>query len=101
MICIIAWVGVISLIYFLIMKKLNLLRVPLVEEIMGLDYAEMGSKVTIEVETEEGFTRKMTLGVVGTHPKFKKINNDQVTASPAGENQASANTDRALINYSP
>lgn len=32
-----------SVVYFLIMRKLNLLRVPLVHEIIGLDVAQMGS----------------------------------------------------------
>ena len=40
---IIAWVTILSLPYFLIMRKLNLLRVPLIHEIIGLEIAEMGS----------------------------------------------------------
>jgi len=49
MITIIAWSGGISLAYFLTMRKLNLLRVPLLEEIIGLDAAEMGSSVRIKI----------------------------------------------------
>lgn len=40
---IIAWVTLITLPYFCIMKRLRLLRVPLIHEIIGLDIAEMGS----------------------------------------------------------
>ena len=49
MFCIIAWVAAISLLYFFVMKKLKLLRVPLLEEVIGLDFAEMGSKVRVEM----------------------------------------------------
>ena len=45
---IIVWVSLFALPYFLIMTRLNLLRVPLIFEIIGLDIAEMGSKVYIE-----------------------------------------------------
>ena len=48
MLIIILWVAALSLIYFFIMKKLGLLRVPLLEEIIGLDCAEMGSKIRVE-----------------------------------------------------
>jgi len=61
MLVIIVWVAVLSLIYFLIMKKLGLLRVPLLEEIIGLDCAEMGSKVRVETKIEEGIVRLKTL----------------------------------------
>jgi len=61
MLTIIVWVAVLSLIYFLIMKKLGLLRVPLLEEIIGLDCAEMGSKVRVETKIEEGIVRLKTL----------------------------------------
>ena len=47
MFIIVLWVSVISIIYFFFMKKLDLLRVPLLEEVIGLDVAEMGSKVTV------------------------------------------------------
>jgi len=61
MFVIIVWVAVLSLIYFLIMKKLGLLRVPLLEEIIGLDCAEMGTKVRVETKIEEGIVRLKTL----------------------------------------
>jgi len=61
MFVIIVWVAVLSLIYFLIMKKLGLLRVPLLEEIIGLDCAEMGSKVRVETKIEEGIVKLKTL----------------------------------------
>ena len=47
MICIVTWTAVISFAYFFIMKKAGLLRVSLLEEIIGLDPAEMGSKVRV------------------------------------------------------
>ena len=56
MLIIILWVAAFSLAYFLIMKKLGLLRVPLLEEIIGLDTAEMGSVVRVEAKIEEGIT---------------------------------------------
>ena len=45
---IIAWVAVITIPYFLLMRKLNLLRVPLIHEIIGLDIAEMGSQAKVD-----------------------------------------------------
>lgn len=61
MFVIIVWVAVLSLIYFLLMKKLGLLRVPLLEEIIGLDCAEMGTKVRVETKIEEGIVKLKTL----------------------------------------
>lgn len=61
MLVIILWVAGISLIFFLIMKKCNLLRVPLLEEIIGLDSAEMGSKVKVEMKIAEGIVKQQTL----------------------------------------
>ena len=58
MLCIVAWVAVISLLYFFIMKKLGLLRVPLLEEIIGLDHAEMGSQIKVQMKIAEGIVRK-------------------------------------------
>ena len=48
MLAIITWVLCLTLPYFLIMKKLKLLRVPLVHEIVGLDVSEMGSTAHID-----------------------------------------------------
>ena len=38
------WTVLLSGIYFLIMKKAGLLRVSLIEELLGLDVAELGNK---------------------------------------------------------
>ena len=48
MFSIIVWVSLFSFPYFYIMKRLKLLRVPLVHEIIGLDIAEMGSTTYID-----------------------------------------------------
>ena len=48
LISILAWTVALTLPYFLIMKKLKLLRVPLINEIVGLDVAEMGSTAHID-----------------------------------------------------
>ena len=37
------WTSLLSFLFFYLMKKLNLLRVSEMEELIGLDYAEMGS----------------------------------------------------------
>jgi len=61
MLVIVLWVASISLLYFILMKKLGLLRVPLLEEIIGLDFAEMGSKVRVDMKIAEGIVRSQTL----------------------------------------
>ena len=61
MLVIVLWVASISLIYFILMKKLGLLRVPLLEEVIGLDFAEMGSKVRVDMKIAEGIVRSQTL----------------------------------------
>lgn len=61
MFIIVLWVSVISIIYFFMMKKLDLLRVPLLEEVIGLDVAEMGSKVTVKKQIAAGIVRAATL----------------------------------------
>lgn len=48
MLIILAWVTAIALPYFYIMRRLGLLRVPLIHEVIGLDIAEMGSKAKID-----------------------------------------------------
>ena len=53
MFAIIAWVGTISTLYFLIMNYAKLLRVSLLDEIIGLDIAEMGSHIHISKKVEE------------------------------------------------
>ena len=72
MLSIIAWVATISLVYFLIMKRVNLLRVPLLEEIIGLDYAEMGSDVRVDIELASGMKKKQTLKLTLSPTKFRK-----------------------------
>ncbi len=47
-ICIIVWVMILSLSFFWILKKLKLLRVPLIDEILGLDLAQMGSQAVVD-----------------------------------------------------
>jgi len=61
MVTIIAWTAVFSLIYFAVMNKLNLLRVPRFEEIVGLDSAEMGTKVRVEKDIGGGLKRAVTM----------------------------------------
>lgn len=58
MLIIILWVAVISTIYFLVMKKCNLLRVNLLEEVIGLDIAEHGSKAKVQTKITEGIIRQ-------------------------------------------
>ncbi len=41
--CIFVWVFVTTLSFFWTLKKLSLLRVSLIDEILGLDLAQMGS----------------------------------------------------------
>lgn len=47
-IVILLWTTSITFPYFWIMRRLGLLRVPLIHEIIGLDVAEMGSKAHID-----------------------------------------------------
>jgi len=60
MLCIVAWTATISLIYFMAMKKFNLLRVSLIDEIIGLDVAEHGSEAKVNTKIAEGISRSMT-----------------------------------------
>lgn len=53
MTAIVAWVAVISGVYFVLMNYLKILRVPLLEEIIGLDIAEMGSAIHISKKVED------------------------------------------------
>ena len=57
MLIIIAWVTVFSLPYFLVMRKLKLLRVPLIHEIVGLDVTEMGSTAHVDYLIGEAIYR--------------------------------------------
>ena len=58
MIVIVLWVSAFSLIYFIIMKKVGLLRVPLLEEIIGLDAAEMGTRYTVDMKIADGIVKQ-------------------------------------------
>ena len=62
---IIVWVSFFALPYFLLMRRLNLLRVPLIFEIIGLDIAEMGSKVIIDEQIAASIYREHQLKVSG------------------------------------
>lgn len=61
MLCIVAWTASISLIYFMVMKKFGLLRVSLLDEVIGLDVAEHGSEIRVQTKIAEGIARSMTL----------------------------------------
>ena len=50
MLAIIAWTLITSGIFFFAMSKLSLLRVSLVDEIIGLDIAEMGTQAKIHAQ---------------------------------------------------
>ena len=55
---IIVWVFVTSATYFIILKKLNMLRVPLLDELLGLDIVEHGSNaLKFEARLKEGFLK--------------------------------------------
>jgi len=47
-ILILIWVLIITIPFFIILNKLKLLRVPLIDEVIGLDVAEMGSVAVID-----------------------------------------------------
>jgi len=47
-VCILIWVLVITVPFFIILNKLKLLRVPLIDEVIGLDVAEMGSVAVVD-----------------------------------------------------
>ena len=57
MVAIILWVGTLSAIYFLIMHAAKLLRVSLLDEVIGLDIAEMGSHIHISKKVEDQIIR--------------------------------------------
>merc|ERR1712061_700320 len=57
MLAIIAWVAFLSAGYFILMRILQLLRVPLLEQIIGLDIAEMGSAIHISKKVEDQVIR--------------------------------------------
>ena len=53
MIAIIAWVAILAGGFFFLLSKIGLLRVPLLEEVIGLDIAEMGSAIHISRTVED------------------------------------------------
>lgn len=98
MFAIIAWTAVLSALYFVLIKKLGILRVPLLEEIVGLDIAEMGSKAHISHKVEDQIIRSETIrksstlrrgrstdqmrSEFGEATKFKPGINDEVGSNP-------------------
>jgi len=59
---IVLWAFVTSAIYFIILKKLDLLRVSLVDELLGLDIAEHGSNaMKFETRLQKSFIRAASL----------------------------------------
>lgn len=57
MIVIILWVATLSAIYFYVMNKFGLLRVSLLDEVIGLDIAEMGTNMKISKKVEDLIVR--------------------------------------------
>jgi len=66
MFAIILWVALLSAIYFFVMKKVGLLRVDLLEEIMGLDIAEMGGTLKVNKQMEKAVHRSASLRGAGS-----------------------------------
>ena len=75
LIAISAWAFILSGLYFILMKCLGLYRVPLIEEVLGLDITEMGALGKFEGKT-----------IVYKHEKDKKIEQDF-------KNEEKSNTD--------
>ena len=61
MIIILAWATVISVLYFLLMRKFKMLRVSLLEEVIGLDAAEMGEKALVISRINEQIIKSQAL----------------------------------------
>jgi len=49
LVCVIMWTAAFSSAYFLLLKRFDKLRVDLIDEILGLDIAEMGEPLPIFV----------------------------------------------------
>ena len=81
MFAIVLWVALLSAIYFFIMKKAGLLRVDLLEEIMGLDIAEMGSKLKVNKQMEKAVRRSASLRAAGSLGR----GNSKVDEEPVNE----------------
>mmetsp|Transcript_16068 Transcript_16068/g.20362 ORF Transcript_16068/g.20362 Transcript_16068/m.20362 type:complete len:121 (-) Transcript_16068:44-406(-) len=65
----------ISLPYFALMRKLNLLRVPLIHEIIGLDIAEMGAQARIDNLVAQAIYRahQRNMKAQSYHELYRKI----------------------------
>ena len=81
MFAIVLWVALLSAIYFFIMKKAGLLRVDLLEEIMGLDIAEMGSTLKVNKQMEKAVLRSASLRAAGSLGRM----NSKVDEEPVQE----------------
>ena len=75
------WVALLSAIYFFVMKKAGLLRVDLLEEIMGLDIAEMGSTLKVNKQMEKAVRRSASLRGAGSLGR----SNSKVNEAPEEE----------------
>lgn len=82
MLAIVAWVAAISALYFLLMKKLDLLRVPLLEEVIGLDVAEMGSKAHVSKTVEERVVRSESIRKIRKSSSIEKVQIEAINAEP-------------------
>lgn len=61
MVCIILWVGLISFLYFFVMNYFKRLRVSLLDEVIGLDIAEMGGLMHINRAVNDKISRADSL----------------------------------------
>lgn len=82
MFAIILWVAVLSSLYFLLMKKLGLLRVSLLEEVIGLDIAEMGSQLHISKKVDDELVRSASLRKVRRMSSVEKAVTEFNNAEP-------------------
>ena len=75
MIIIILWTTIFSLPYFWIMHRLNLLRVPLIHEVIGLDVAEMGSSANVDFLVAHKVWQSHMVAVKSSrHKKLMQLN---------------------------
>ena len=63
MVAIIFWVGTISFLYFFLMNYFKSLRVSLLDEVIGLDIAEMGGLMHINKKVNDKISRADSLRV--------------------------------------
>jgi hypothetical protein len=75
MIIILLWTTIFSLPYFWIMHRLNLLRVPLIHEVIGLDVAEMGSSANVDFLVAHKVWQSHMVAVKSSrHKKLMQLN---------------------------